>query len=470
MQNAQFDQNTNTLFTRTQHNLYANEEHVGVQTLNRLFLYVLILFLLEGTLRKWLVPSLSNVLFFSKDPFVLYAYWIAFRYGLFPKDWLSRISYIVFLVLFVYSFIQAFLNDINPIITLIGFRNYGLLIPLVILMKEYMSWQTIRTIGKIISWLAVPSAILVYMQYVSPASAFINRNVGVGGESGVFVVGEGVVRTSGFFSFNMGHAYFCILCFMFFMINSFLPQEEKLVPKWYTWIFFLACIANSAVSGSRANWAHVAMFFSFFLCTTMVFVNKVKTMKSVVYVIMGGLVGLLLLTTVFERSLDLIAARQKGAEENANENFAERALAGFGKVFEPLTKGYKIYGEGLGMGSSSGKFFGSASMGKKITYESEWPRVISEAGIVVGGFFLLFRLTMISYLIRSGMKIYSKTSNAIPLLFTGAIFWTLMYAQISFNGASFYYGWFFSGIAFASVRIYGEHVLHKRDVSKGMLL
>lgn len=442
-----------------------NRNSESVETLNKLFLSIVILFIFEGVLRKWIFPSLSNVLFFSKDPFVIYCYWIAFKYKLFPKDWLSRFSYIVFLALFVYAFIQAFVNDINPIITLIGFRNYAMLIPLAILMREYLSLKTIRTIGKIFCWLAAPTAILVFIQFSSPATAFINRNVGINGENGVFVVGEGVVRTSGWFSFNMGHAYFSVLCFLFFMVNLFLPKEDKLIPKWYTWIFLFACIVNSAVSGSRANWAHVGSFFSFFLGTTMLFLNKVSTMRSILYLFWGGLISLLLLTTVFERSLSLLIARQKGAEENANEDFVERALRGYGRVLEPITMGYKIYGEGLGMGSSSGKFFGSASMGKRITYESEWPRVIAEAGILIGGLFLILRITMISYLIYNGMRIYSILSNPLPLLFTGAIFWTLLYAQISFNGASYYYGWVFSGVALASVRIYREKVgelNHKR--------
>src|SRR5262245_41321207 len=48
-----------------------------------LVIYLLLIF--EGSIRKWLLPQFSLYIFFARDPFVVLAYLIAFRYGLWPK-------------------------------------------------------------------------------------------------------------------------------------------------------------------------------------------------------------------------------------------------------------------------------------------------------------------------------------------------------------------------------------------------
>src|SRR5262245_66481114 len=49
-----------------------------------LVLLVYLLLIFEGSLRKWLLPQLSLYIFFIRDPFVLIAYLLAFRHGLWP--------------------------------------------------------------------------------------------------------------------------------------------------------------------------------------------------------------------------------------------------------------------------------------------------------------------------------------------------------------------------------------------------
>jgi hypothetical protein len=444
----------NTLQEKKWRSITLEKEGI-LRRLNHVFFIVFLLFIIEGILRKWVVPSLSNVLFFSKDPFVLYSFWLAFRYRLFPQDTISKISYLLFFLLFVYVFIQAFWNDINPAILMLGFRNYALMIPFILLVREYISKSTFSLIAKVVAWLALPSAILVYIQYISPATAFINKNVGMG-EGGVFVVGQGVVRVSGFFSFNVGHAYFCLYCFCFFLINFFQNKDEKIIPGWYNPILLFSCIANSALSGSRTNWGYIILFFIFFSLFTILYPKKIKTVKSILYLFVGAIFTYFILITFFERNVELLAARHEGARVNSNENFFLRAVGGYLKIFEPIENGYKLQGEGIGLGSSGAKFLGSLNYGKKIYYESEWPRVIAEAGIIVGALYLLYRIFLGIYIIRHALIIYDKTSSPVPLLLLSSVLWVLVYAQLSFNGASNFFGWYTTGLALASLRIFNS--------------
>jgi hypothetical protein len=51
-----------------------------------IWMYFLLL-LFEGVLRKWVVPSLSNVLLVVRDPVVLLIYFLSFRAQIFPRNY-----------------------------------------------------------------------------------------------------------------------------------------------------------------------------------------------------------------------------------------------------------------------------------------------------------------------------------------------------------------------------------------------
>lgn len=51
------------------------------------FVLIYLFILFEGVLRKWVMPSLSSVIYFIKDPIVLYIYWCAYRFGFSRKTW-----------------------------------------------------------------------------------------------------------------------------------------------------------------------------------------------------------------------------------------------------------------------------------------------------------------------------------------------------------------------------------------------
>lgn len=50
------------------------------------FVLIYLFILFEGILRKWLLPGLSSVIYFIKDPIVIYIYGCAFRFGFFSRN------------------------------------------------------------------------------------------------------------------------------------------------------------------------------------------------------------------------------------------------------------------------------------------------------------------------------------------------------------------------------------------------
>ena len=62
----------------------AQEKAAG--TVRKLLWVYFWLLLLEGALRKWIVPQLSNPLLVIRDPFVLAIYYYALRAHVFPRN------------------------------------------------------------------------------------------------------------------------------------------------------------------------------------------------------------------------------------------------------------------------------------------------------------------------------------------------------------------------------------------------
>src|ERR1700743_3865454 len=57
----------------------AAERPASMRAIERLTLVMFWLLIMEGTLRKWVAPGLSHLLFFVRDPFVILLYWHALR-------------------------------------------------------------------------------------------------------------------------------------------------------------------------------------------------------------------------------------------------------------------------------------------------------------------------------------------------------------------------------------------------------
>src|SRR3954470_23434836 len=77
-------------------------ENPTIKNIRRLIWLYFWLLLIEGALRKWVVPQLSNPLLIIRDPVVLLIYWLAFRARVFPRNaWIFSLAIIGFLSLAV---------------------------------------------------------------------------------------------------------------------------------------------------------------------------------------------------------------------------------------------------------------------------------------------------------------------------------------------------------------------------------
>ena len=138
----------------------------------------LILLIFEGTLRKWIVPQLSNPILLIRDPVVVLIYLWALRAHIFPHNlYMVVLGIVAVLSLFVSIVV---LLDYFPLtlileVTLYGFRSNFLHLPLIFIMPKVFDEEDVKKIGWFILMLMIPMSLLMVAQFKASPDSFINR-------------------------------------------------------------------------------------------------------------------------------------------------------------------------------------------------------------------------------------------------------------------------------------------------------
>src|SRR5438874_4250808 len=195
-----------------------------------IYLYLFLL-IIEGALRKWMVPQFSNPLLLVRDPVVLAIYFLAWRAHIFPRNrfilWLAIIGILSWIVsIFV-------LDPYVPmsrifLVTAYGFRSNFLQLPLIFIFASVFDADDVRKIGW---WLLVgmiPMSLLMALQFQSAPDSFINRTVGLG-EGEQITAGGGKIRPPGTFSFISGPIYYVTAAAAFVLYGAL---RRATYPSW----------------------------------------------------------------------------------------------------------------------------------------------------------------------------------------------------------------------------------------------
>src|SRR5437588_5032356 len=181
-----------------------------LRDIRRLIYLYLFLLIIEGVLRKWIVPQFSNPLLLVRDPVVLAIYFLAWRAHIFPHNrfilWLAIIGTLSWIVsIFV-------LDPYVPmsrilLVTAFGFRSNFLHLPLIFVFASVFDVDDVRKIGWWILVGMIPMSLLMALQSYSAPDSFINRTVGLS-EGEQITAGGGRIRPPGTFSFISGPIHY----------------------------------------------------------------------------------------------------------------------------------------------------------------------------------------------------------------------------------------------------------------------
>ena len=436
----------------------ANES--GRRKLVVLITLIYVLLITEGALRKWLFPSMSQALFFIRDPFVLLAYWLAFRHGFFPRD-------NPFLIAGVAVAFGSFLLATGQLLTAggsvdgallltgYGFRNYFLYIPLAFVIGEVFRRPDLERIVKITLLLAVPISVIMFVQFISPLDSPINVGFAAANESQFrgLTVDEIHTRPMGLFTSDLGQREFTASAIAMVLALWLAPAARRFIRFWLLVPATVAVLACLAISGSRGAMVLSGIVAIAAVASAFVIRGGGVSARAVIWPSVIVVAAVFLYPVVFPEQYTAFMHRWDAAAAVETRYFQlgifGRALYGF-VDFYYLIGDTPLMGYGLGLAGNARLILGIVIPGFDGWAENDWARHIVDLGPFMGVVFILYRIALVVWLGKRCLSGARRAGDPTALLLFAYVAVELLYGQISGHGTVNGYAWLFTGFCLAA--------------------
>lgn len=273
---------------------------------------VFVLVVLEGALRKWILPQASELIYFLKDFVLLGAY---FQYYCVAALWKkappnrSFINIFIFLVL-GWCLFQALNPSLgSPVVGLWGLKNYLYYAPMMwMLPSMFLTEEDLYKFLRSHLLLLIPVGILGIIQYLSPASSPINMYApGQEVEAGIAVFGlSDKARITSTFSYINNYVPYLFVCFG--LLIASLSKKQTTFWLQISVLEITLVLINSFLTGSRTTIFAIGFFLIGYLVFK--FMTQIASAIKLVQwffapVILGG-IGLFF---TFQTEVDRILSR-----------------------------------------------------------------------------------------------------------------------------------------------------------------
>ena len=417
-------------------------------------IYLLLIF--EGVLRKWVFPSLSQVLFFIRDPFVLAVYWLALRHGFFPKSSPLliagvTISFCGLLLAATQLLVASGSVDGALLLAGYGWRNYFLYLPLAFVIGEVFTRRDLLRIAKITLLLAVPVSALMFLQFMSPLDSPINVGFGEAQFRGL-TVDEVHTRPMGLFTSDQGQRLFTVSALAMALALWLTPAARRHVKLWQLLPGTAAVLACLAISGSRGAMVAAGLVAIGAVACAVVIRGGGVSARAVIWPSLIVVAAAFLYPIVFPEQYQAFMFRWDHAAQVESRHFQlgilGRALYGF-VDFMSLMGDAPLVGYGLGFAGNARQIL-NIEIGFTGWAETDWARHIVDLGPVMGIVFMAYRVVLVSWL---GMRCLSgarRAADPTAILLFAFVGVELLYGQISGHGTVNGYTWLFAGFCLAA--------------------
>jgi hypothetical protein len=416
-----------------------------VKLLKNLIWLYLILLLVEGALRKWVLPSMSTPLTVIRDPVVILIYLMALSCGRLPMNGFVMGNFLLAGASFCASLLAP---DTNLMITVIGLRCYFLHLPLIFVMEHTLEAEDIWRMGKFLFWFAIPETILCVLQFSSPQSAWVNLSLGgqvTQGMSGAL----DKFRPSGTFSFTTGVAEFYPLTLA--LLLGFLLTKRKLA--WYLSISAAVCVAIAIpISISRTNALTCALVL--LISGAAVFALPRAPQAIVRIILFVGVVTLIASWLPrFDEGVQTFDARWSDSTGTDVAGFQNNIVARFFDDLIPpvdILFSAPITGLGVGIGTPMAQAYINGARTFTLG-EGEWPRLLWELGPVLGLAFIFLRVGICLRMVRMAFASLRR-ENVWPAILAVQAFLLVLNAQWA-QATTQGFATFGAGLAFAATHM-----------------
>ena len=454
------------------------------RSLVRLIFLIYWLAIFEGVLRKYAFPDAGRLLFFVKDPVVVWLYCFALQNRLRPVRSTLLMAALGLMALSIpVVLIQWSLSpgDFSWLIAIYGWRNYFLYLPLAFFVGKHVTLADIHKLARQTLLVSIVVAPLVYIQFLSLPHSPINEGFGQSPDTLFFnnlAVSGTIVRTTGTFTSPVGQACFLGTCMAMLLGTWILPASRRPLNGWRLWMATAAVFSCVALSGSRLTMVLCALVCCGGVVAALASGDRRSAVQRLAQPLALLMVGVAAAPVAFPEAISAFEERWKGAGVTESETFGyDVGIVGrivfYSRAFTLLLPTTPAFGYQLGIAGNAAFIL---NMNDRIhtsdpylvmAMESEWGRNIVELGPMFGLAYIAFRLALIVLIVRSTLAASRRLGDPFPILLCAFASVTLFQGLITGNGAVVAYAWLFSGFCLIGNRIDRSRAFVKHLVSAG---
>jgi len=413
----------------------------------------LYLLVFEGALRKWVVPGAQDLVYFTKDVFVLGALVGCWQSGELRRQIRAVPIGIRALLLagIAYGTLEVFNPEMpTPLVGLLGLRSYFLYASLLLLMPgAFLSERELFVFLRRFVLLVIPVAMLAALQFGSPAESTLNAYARGGPGADIAQFGEeSRVRVTGTFSYISGFTAY-LLGISLLALGLLAARGFRLRGNLAIFAALSAAALATFMTGSRGP------IIILFCALPIYWWMTIATER-------GDAGALGRMAAIFA----LLAALLSYVGTEAIEAFRERAAGGeqevAGRMLYPFTAPLHAFEDGglfgFGIGSTH-QALTSITGGavpefwlRGIAFEAESGRVMLELGPL--GFFLIFpvRILLAGLAYRLATTLRSRLHRGLAASCLAYLL-SQVVGNVVFDPTNGMLYWFFAGLLLTLERI-----------------
>lgn len=429
----------------------------------------MVVLVLEGAIRKWLLVEAQDIIYFGKDVLLLAAYggFLAHRRRLRDR-WVPPATGLYATLLFsaLYGLLEVFNPRLpNFFVGLIGFKSYFLYVPLLFVVPAV--FPTDAALARFLRrflWLSIPVGLLAVAQFFSPPSSILNTYARPTDDpiSAVTFGSSSFVRVTGTFSFISGYSAY-LTAIVMLALAALATTRWRLRGNLEVYLALGLSILGMLMTGSRGPVVIVGALFPLYWWLA---VAREKKSGATVARLAIGLALLAVFVSVVGR--DAFGAF-RGRTVAAGDELSGRISLPFTSPLATLPDA-GIFGYGIGATHQAA----TAVTKDRIPFswldghliEVETGRVMLELGPL--GFFLVYlgRLLLALFAFRQVFRLRTLFHRSIAVAGL-LVFLAAIPAGTVFDVTTGLLYWFFGGLLFLVIRLDRQQVLAARAVARG---
>lgn len=425
--------------------------------------------ILEGALRKWVLPDYEQYLFFIKVPLVLILYWMALRHRSWPRTIAPMAAcYLLVALVTMLIPIQFIVGEYGArylVLVAYGWINYFLYIPLTFLIAEQFEWKDLKRLFRHTVLLAAFAVPIVILQFFSPPDSVINIGFGLANAQQFegLSAALGYIRPMGFFTSTLGQQQFVAAAAAIVVAGLLQRSRNRLLGSPLLWVGVAAVVAMIAFSQSRGLFLLIGLILVVAIAAGFLTGKRRVVISSVVLPIALVVAGTVLWPLLSPTSFEVFSVRWTVAWQSEADVFQYgilgRALWGFYSFLFYLSD-TPLSGYLLGLGGNASPQLQWVQM-PQAAYEwsgyGAWAeggldRNIIELGPLLGVVFIAFRWWLTIWVGVRAIRATRHSRDPLPLVLFGYVGLILFYGQITGHGTVNGYAWIFLGLCLAAAR------------------